>query len=199
MFCAKCGSELDSDAKFCNFCGANLKNVIGTKESNSSIPKETIQTVTIGKEETRPQAEVKQDIAALYPDFFTRSAAWLIDIIIIGLIMLILFIFFHRIIWAFPWFFHIPLIVISFLYFWGLESFNNGQTIGKKALKIRTVDEETLQPTTLENNLLNNLFKCHFGLLIIDFLIGFLSNSGGPQKRLRIMQNVSKTVVIKSN
>jgi uncharacterized RDD family membrane protein YckC len=85
--------------------------------------------------------------------------------------------------------------VIGFLYHWGLEVYNNGQTLGKMALNIRTVDENTLDQATPSNYAVNNLLKPS-GLLIIDFLIGIFKNSGDPKNRIRIMQNVSETVVI---
>ena len=85
--------------------------------------------------------------------------------------------------------------LIGFLYSWLLETYNNGQTIGKIALNIRTVDEKTLTSAAPGNYAINNLLKPS-GLIILDFIIGVMKNSGDPKNRFRIMQNVSETVVI---
>lgn len=82
------------------------------------------------------------------------------------------------------------------MYFFLLEAYNKGQTIGKMALGLRTVDEESLAIATPDKYVINNLLR-GTGFKIFDFIIGILVNSGDEKKRLRIMQNISKTVVIK--
>jgi uncharacterized RDD family membrane protein YckC len=80
------------------------------------------------------------------------------------------------------------------LYWWLQESYS-GQTIGKSALKIRAVDEVSLVKGNIGQYFVNNLSRGS-GWIILDFIIGILANSGDPKKRLRILQNLSKTVVI---
>ena len=147
-------------------------------------------------------AEKIEPSGVTYGDFWPRLIAIIIDGIIIGMVSwLISFLIFL------PYYIYHPFIIedvyytfpfdwlIGFLYFWLMETLNNGQSIGKAALSLRTVDGKTFGPTTKGKYALNNLLKGG-GLLIIDFIIGIIKNSGEPEKRLRIMQNVSETVVI---
>jgi len=147
-------------------------------------------------------AEKIEPSGVTYGDFWPRLIAIIIDGIIIGMVSwLISFLIFI------PYYIYHPFRIeegwytfpfdwlIGFLYFWLLETLNKGQTIGKLALSLRTVDEKTFGPTTTGKYALNNLLKGG-AFLIIDFIIGIIKNSGEPEKRLRIMQNVSETVVI---
>jgi len=194
-FCPKCGNELEPNVTFCHSCGAELK-------TRKQVPK--TETVSISSE-----APVKPKVSpesVEYAGFVDRLIALIIDTIIIGIIGSVL----SLIIFA-PW---IPFNIydplggwwtvsfpfdwlIGFLYHWGLEASNSGQTVGKMALKIRTVDEKTLGLATSGHYAINNIFKSSV-FLILDLIIGVLKNSGDPKQRLRIMQNASETVVIVS-
>jgi len=179
-FCPKCGNKLESDAISCPGCGADLKSRT-----------EALKTV-INKEEGE------------YAELLPRLIALFIDGIIIGIIssslsvaILVSWIPFN-IFDPFGglWFVSFPFNwVIGFLYSWLFETYNNGQTVGKIVLNLRTVDEKTLGPASPGNYAINNLLKPS-GLIILDFIIGVMKNSGDPKNRYRIMQNVSETVVI---
>lgn len=137
-----------------------------------------------------------------YGGFWPRFWAIIIDGLFISMISwLISFLIFLPYFIYHPfdvgeWWFTFPFDwLIGFLYFWLMETLNKGQTIGKLALSLRTVDEKTFGSTTTGKYALNNLLKGG-AFLIIDFIIGIIKNSGEPEKRLRIMQNVSETVVI---
>ena len=128
----------------------------------------------------------------IYADFGQRFVAWIIDFIIVAVISIILFSIGE-------WFFAIIIgYVLALLYFWLLEAFNNGQTIGKMAMKLRTVNEKTLEVAEPVDYLINNILKSNLGLLIIDVIVGLISNSDDPKNRIRIMQGASNTVVIKT-
>ncbi|MFX0105029.1 MAG: RDD family protein [Candidatus Hodarchaeota archaeon] len=190
-FCPTCGSELEPNAMYCTSCGADL-----------STRKEVSETVS--EKKTQPAIKIGQE-GVEYADFFPRLFALILDGIIIGIIGSSL-----------SWIFFVPWIpfnifdpfggwwyvsfpfdwLIGFLYSWLLEAKNNGQTVGKMALKIRTVDEKTLDTATTSNYAINNLLKPSV-FLLLDFIIGVFKNSGDPKKRLRIMQNASDTVVIR--
>ncbi len=177
-FCPKCGNELEPNATFCPFCGTDL----GVKEEVVKTRSDTVE----------------------YAGFGSRLVALIIDSIIISIIGSSLsFIIFISWIpfnifdplggwWAinFPWNW-----MLGFLYYWGLEAGKNGQTVGKMAMKIRTVDEKTLDEATAKNYAINNIFKSS-PFLIFDFLIGIIKNSGDSTRRIRVMQNISETVVI---
>jgi uncharacterized RDD family membrane protein YckC len=195
-YCPKCGNQLEPDSIFCDACGADLrtrKDVGGKPEVKSEIPQEKpVQSKPL----TTPGG-------VQYADFLYRFVALIIDGIIIAIITgpITWALFPSR--WLEPWsvWWQNSLIsyLIGFLYFWLLESYNKGQTVGKLALKLRTVDEKTFAPSDPGKYALNNLLKAGSFLFILDFIIGILSNSGDPQKRLRIMQNVSETVVIRES
>lgn len=179
-YCPKCGHELEPNGTFCSFCGTDLQN--------------SHQEVKIN------QGNVE------YASFGSRLVAIIIDSIIIGMISSsISFIIFISWIpfnifdpfggW---WYVSFPFDwMLGFFYYWGLETGNKGQTVGKLAMKIRTVDEKTLDLATPKNYAINNIFKSS-PFLILDFIIGIIKNSGDPKRRIRIMQNISGTVVINS-
>ena len=86
--------------------------------------------------------------------------------------------------------------VIGFLYFWLMETFTGGKTIGKYILKIRTVDQKSLEPTTPKRYALNNLTKSTL-ILILDVLFGLILREDPDKKQIRHTQLLSQTVVIK--
>ena len=186
-YCPSCGSELDPDTRFCSSCGADLKERV--PQVASEPPKTIIsappQQTPITIQEPKPVSGVE------YGDFVERLIAIIIDGLLIGIIGLILNFILNWVLASLIGY------AIALLYFWILETYNNGQTIGKMAMNLRTVNENTLETADAGKYLVNNLLKSNFLLLIVDFLIGILTNSGDSKKRLRIMQNASNTVVIK--
>ena len=195
-YCPKCGNKLEPDSIFCDACGTDLR-------SRKDVGEKAETKTEFRQEESVEYKTTMKPEGIRYADFLPRFAALLIDGIIIAIIS-------GPITWAlFPanimrpwsvwWQSSLLSYLIGFLYFWLLESYNNGQTVGKLALKLRTVDENTFKTSTPAKYALNNLLKAGSFLFLIDFIIGLLSNSGKPEKRLRIMQNVSETVVIKES
>ncbi len=182
-FCNHCGSKLeDSDVDFCSLCGADLRDRKKGK-SGAPPPKQEI---------TSAVAEKKSEITEQYADFLHRFYALGIDLLIIVGIFIIL-----NIIQLSGGFLILVLLLIVFFYFWLLESLTKGQTIGKKIIHLRTVDKETLVSASTVKYLLNNILKWNPLFFIFDLIIGIIVNKGDPQKRLRIAQNISNTVVIR--
>ena len=192
-FCPKCGGKLDSDSKFCNKCGADIRK-----------RKELVESPT-PKEKKKSIKEYAKKVE--YATFIYRFFAFLVDSIIILIV--------NSIIWrnfrfynfrTRPFTILVPRWVlllnsltgwiIGFFYFWILESFNEGQTLGKLILKLRTVDESSFKVVSKKNHAINNIIKSS-PFFIIDFIIGIFANYSAPEKRLRYTQNLSKTVVIK--
>ncbi len=173
-YCPKCGSKLDENKDRCSNCGYNL-----TKRPN--IQKTSFKS---------------QDSAIEYADFLQRAFAWLIDIIIVITISSPLSIFLN--------FGSLLLLtnaynfVVGFLYFWLLETFNSGQTLGKVLIKIRTVNEENFEIADPSMYALNNLTKAT-GFLVLDVIFGilFLKNDQGWQS-LRVTQHLAHVVVIRA-
>ncbi len=192
-FCPKCGEYLDQDAEFCDKCGFNLKE---RKEKE--------------KEEVKKEKAGKSLIPkhfGEYASFGSRFGAFLIDVIITGIINWFLWIRIKTVDisirpWRWqpiqPWYNLNQLtgFLIPFFYWVILESYN-GQSLGKMLLNIKTVDEKTLETTTPGRNAMNNLLKAWGPTFLLDFVVGILVNYSKPEKRLRIGQNWSKTVVIK--
>lgn len=173
-FCPKCGSKLDENKDRCSNCGYNL-----TKRPK--LQKTTFES---------------QNSVVEYADFLQRALAWLIDIIIVIAISspLSLFLNFGSLLLltnAYNF-------VVGFLYFWLLETFNNGQTLGKLLLKIRTVNEENFEIADPSMYALNNLTKAT-GFLVLDVIFGilFLRNDQSWQS-LRITQHLAHMVVIRA-
>lgn len=186
-YCPACGAELDPDTRFCSSCGIDL--VERAQKSEFEPPKTIVSAPQQQIPVTTPITVSEGGIE--YGEFGERLIAIIIDGIIIGIISFIL-------INILDWFLGSLIgYVIGLLYFWILEAYNNGQTLGKMAMKLRTVNETTLDVASAGDYLVNNLLKGSIVLLVIDFIIGIISNSGDPKNRLRIMQNASKTVVIK--
>jgi uncharacterized RDD family membrane protein YckC len=90
--------------------------------------------------------------------------------------------------------------LIGFCYFWLLEAFNNGQTLGKFMLKIRAVNNENLKIANPTMYALNNLTKAS-GFLILDLIFGILfyySEQDSNKNILRFTQHLAHIAVIKA-
>lgn len=188
-YCPACGAELDPDTQFCSSCGTDLRERV--PEAESKPPKTGISTTQ--QQETVSAKEAKSVPApsgVKYADFGERFVALLIDGVIVWIFYAILYSTVHWVLATLIGF------AIGLLYFWLLESNNKGQTLGKMAMKIRTVNQDTLEVASTGDYLLNNLFKAHPLSLFIDFIIGIIVNSDDPKKKLRIMENASNTTVI---
>jgi len=190
QYCPHCGAALDDpSAKFCPNCGASVEiTVTPTTELPPPPPPPPTEV---------PPPPITSEEQVVYAGFWERFLAFILDVIIIGIVS---WIGFFAILGSAMDYFGLGSLfswLLAFLYFWALESFNKGQTIGKIALKLRTVDEYSLEPATPGNLVINNLSR-GWWVIILDFIIGILANSGDVQKRLRILQNLSKTVVIKT-
>ncbi|TFF93962.1 MAG: hypothetical protein EU544_05150, partial [Promethearchaeota archaeon] len=87
--------------------------------------------------------------------------------------------------------------LIGFLYFFLLEYFTEGKTIGKAIFKLRTVEEDTFETPPPGSYALNNITKANLIFLLIDLLIGLVTQDGQQKNQYRYFQTLSKTVVIK--
>ena len=192
-YCPKCGAEVDSDTTFCSTCGADIREL--TVKEPSKPPKTLITTPqpqTTDDKSGSAVADQKTSQGNNYGDFWERFVALIIDVAILGIINVLFY-------FILDWYIAILLsYLIALLYFWLLETYNKGQTVGKIAMKLRTVNEDTLEVASIGDYLLNNLLKSLLIGLIIDFILGLIVNSGDPKNKFRIMENASKTVVIQT-
>jgi hypothetical protein len=130
-------------------------------------------------------------------DFTQRSFSWFIDMMIIILIVIPLSLYIN-----FGYFYiytNVYLFTIGFFYFFLFEYFNQGQTIGKFLLKIRSVDEKSFKKAKFTQYFLNNVSKAT-PFILIDLLLGIFVNHNSNnifKKHFRITQNLSEISVIK--
>ena len=187
-YCPKCGKRISANAKFCVNCGHRLKEA-------AVAPKAVEASTTIQ-----------------HSDLGSRIAAGLIDYIILGIIGVILSFAFAPFIWmgtmpndwsggwmmpGFRWGLFSGMFVIQFLlwivYFTYFEG-TSGQTIGKKIVKIKVVNEDGS--------------KCEFGaalirtiLRIVDhfpflYILGIILIAATDKKQ-RLGDMLAKTLVVK--
>ncbi|TFF93747.1 MAG: zinc-ribbon domain-containing protein [Promethearchaeota archaeon] len=192
-FCPKCGAKIDDqNDDLCKICGAELR---GQQKESAPSP------IRIEKK-IEPAVKLQPN----YASFGERLIAFILDIIIISIISQLMFYLINLPIFlldpiefAFKfqnlWSSSFLIWGIGFLYYWLLEAYNKGQTLGKIALKLRTVDADTLEIAQPVNYAINNLAKPS-PFLILDLLIGIFVSDGDLKNRIRVLQNLSNTVVI---
>jgi len=133
-----------------------------------------------------------------------RVVAWIIDIIIVGIISAILGVlafssFFLRGMTSNPAMvmFSITAIIVVFLVMFGytiyFEGTQKGQTLGKRAMGIRVVDEKSGKNITLEQAIIRNILRIidnqFFGLVAFILIVV-------TEKRQRIGDIIAKTIVV---
>jgi len=175
-YCPKCGSKLDEIVDHCKNCGYDL------------LERKNIQVTAANTQKSHIE----------YADFLQRAFAWFIDIIIVIIITspLSLFLNFGSLLLLT----NVYNFAIGFMYFWLLETFNSGQTLGKVILKIRSVNDENYEVTDPIMYAINNLTKAS-GFLILDIIFGILfyfSEQDSNRNTLRLTQHLAHIVVIKA-
>lgn len=128
--CPSCGADLPTDATFCGVCGSQISRSAPTSCSNcgASVAPGTAFCANCG-------AHVSAMAGDIYAGFWMRFAAWIIDVIILGIVGAVL----GLVLGDGP---EVSLlsILIGFVYtvgFWVAE----GATPGKMALGVRIVSD----------------------------------------------------------
>ena len=172
-YCQKCGNKLPEGAKFCPVCGAVV--IMGEAPVATSAP-----AVTEGSGLT-------------LAFWWERFVAWLIDVIIVGVVAGILGLFLSLSWWS-GWPSWVPFFnfngVFLFLY-WLLMEGAYGQSFGKMIMRIKVTRLNGGQ-IGMGNAALESLGKAF--LLPLDCLIGWILY---PKRRQRIFNYLSETIVIK--
>ncbi len=183
-YCPRCGNKIRSTGLYCVYCGTDLQ----TRET----PK---------KEDASKSSEITQQENVEYAKTFDRLIAIIIDSIFISIIVGIFTLLITGTFW---WSFDMGYTLvwnsiyfpIAILYYVAMETYQ-GQTIGKRVMKLKTLDQNTLQTPTTPQHFLNNLTKALGVLFLFDIFVGYISNDGNPKHQIRYTQQLSKTVVVK--
>jgi uncharacterized RDD family membrane protein YckC len=134
-------------------------------------------------------------------DIGSRTAAAIVDSLIQGLFLLVLLIimvamnYFSPIFWEryYGWIEGISLLIyglITYGYFIVMELSGNGQTIGKKVLKLRAIRNNG-QPLTLKHSAIRNLFRVFIDILGIGTIMIFFT-----KEHKRLGDFAASTIVI---
>ena len=135
---------------------------------------------------------------SLQDHWIKRLIALIIDNLIFWVIgaVLTFFVFLNVLNWNIPflWSGFIPLFSggLFFLYAFILEASSGGATIGKRMMNLRVIS--TAGPMTVGKALMRNISKIHSTFLLIDWLIGFVTEGDPKQKWLD--RHAGTTVVL---
>lgn len=142
-------------------------------------------------------ADSNQDSTVVIAKWRDRFFAWVIDFIIITILVGVLFVLVTPTNYQFSesWlysegFTFIPTSLVFFAY-WVILETKSGQSIGKKALKLKTTDIHGCAPD-LKSILISSFGKSF--LLPFDLVLGWIFTN---QKRQRVFNKFSDTIVIK--
>jgi uncharacterized RDD family membrane protein YckC len=179
-YCKKCENALPEGAKYCPNCGTSAKEE-GTATSDK-----------------RSQPAVS-DVTTLKLAFWSeRFVAWLIDVVILGVVVGILglFAWFASITWWSGWpswlpFFNFNLSGVIYFLYWMLMDGLYGQSFGKMAMRIKVTRLDGNQ-INMGASALESVGKAF--LLPLDCLLGWLLY---PKRRQRIFNYISETIVVK--
>jgi uncharacterized RDD family membrane protein YckC len=185
-YCKKCGSELPDGAQYCPKCGTPVE----AQEAPAS-------TAT-------PVAVVASGLKLAF--WWERFVAWLIDVVLIGVVLGIVstlvflggqsFSLFQWPGWVPGWVSWFPFFnfglngVIHFLY-WMLLDGAYGQSFGKMVMRIKVTRLDG-SPVDMGRAAVESVGKAF--LLPLDCLIGWILY---PRKRQRILNYISETIVVK--
>ncbi len=127
--------------------------------------------------------------SALQEHWIKRVVAIFIDALLLGIVLFVLSIPFAIFAWGwFAW----PFVwgVLFILYSTLLEATAGGATIGKKVMNLKVVAIDG--PMTVEKALIRNLSKIHILFVILDWILGIVTQ-GDP--RQRYLDRIARTTV----
>jgi uncharacterized RDD family membrane protein YckC len=192
--CTNCGSLNERDSAFCSQCGEILL----------SEDQKTVKEAVKGKEGISVYKEPVGN-RLIIADFGSRFWAFLIDWVIVSLITSTLnsILFFSFGFWdfsgnssIFPWMFIGPSSILFFIYTFLMEYYY-GQTLGKMALNLEVVSENTGEKPLIGDIIISSLGRAFF--LPIDLILGRIVRDKAqfPDLNQRLTQKWSRTVVIR--
>jgi uncharacterized RDD family membrane protein YckC len=184
-YCRKCGSELPTEAKYCPVCG--------TPVSMEEAPAASTVPTVPAAPSTPPPVTSGIELA----DWGERFVAWLIDVIIVGIVVGILGLFSLIVGLALPgwpgWlpFFNFNLGGVLYFLYWMFMDGAYGQSFGKMVmrLKVTRIDGGKINMGAAAIESVGKAF-----LLPLDALIGWILY---PKRRQRLFNYISETIVVK--
>jgi uncharacterized RDD family membrane protein YckC len=190
--CPHCGLEVLDDAKFCSNCGSSVEQskkvddltFIYCWNCGTALSEDSSFCTKCGTSLT-----TRLEIA----DWGTRFVAWLIDIIILGLILGWVTLPGYVLVPQLRW---VPFIdlgtknLIHFLYWMFMEGLY-GQSLGKMVMKIKLTKLDG-RPIDLPSAAIQSIGKAF--LLPIDVIIGLIFYEN---KKQRLFNYLSETLVVK--
>jgi uncharacterized RDD family membrane protein YckC len=176
-YCKKCGNELPEEAKYCPVCG-------------TPVTMEAAPTPAV------PVASQPSGLKlALWGE---RFIAWLIDVIIIGVVVGILGLFslLAGVTWWSGWpgwlpFFNLNVGGVLYFLYWMFMDGAYGQSFGKMIMRLKITRLDGSQ-IGMGNAALESVGKAF--LLPLDCLLGWILF---PKRKQRIFNYISETIVIK--
>jgi len=181
--CKECGYELPEGAVYCPRCG-------------TAVVKE--ETPAQAATAAGPAASISPSLKLAF--WWERFVAWLIDVILIGLVLsfvgALTFVSLRPFTFLPGWLDWIPFFnfgvsgVVNFLY-WMLMDGAYGQSFGKMVMRIRVTRVDGSR-VNMANAALESVGKAF--LLPLDCLLGWILY---PRRRQRVFNYISETIVVK--
>ncbi|MCW4010115.1 MAG: RDD family protein [Candidatus Bathyarchaeota archaeon] len=178
-YCRKCGNELTAQDMFCPKCGTS----VAPEQATAAAPRGSDAPVASGLK------------LAFWGE---RFVAWLIDAILISVVLSILGLFswlaVGHFVWWSDWPVWVPFFNVSgvlYFFYWFFMDASYGQSVGKRAMRLRVVRVDGGRITTGQAAL-ETVGKAF--LLPIDALLGWILY---PKSRQRLFNHIAETVVVR--
>ena len=181
VYCRNCGELIPEDALYCPKCGA----AVAAQETPTQVP----PAQTPYQSPIAPQLKLAT--------WGERFVAWLIDVVIIGILVGALDLFTH-----FDWtplpfwpnwipFFNISIGGLFFFLYWMIMDGNYGQSLGKMIMHIKITQLDG-SPISMGAAAIESFGKQF--LLLLDLILGLILY---PNRQQRLFNYISETIVIR--
>jgi uncharacterized RDD family membrane protein YckC len=184
-YCKKCGNELPEEAKYCPVCGTPVP-------AEAAAPAAPVM-------QAAPERQVASGLTLAF--WGERFVAWLIDAILVTVVVSVIsgiigiigffsgFGFFN----ISNWFPVVGFNGIVIFFYWMFMEASNGQSIGKMVMRLKVTRLDG-SPINMGEAAIESIGKAFFPILVLDCIIGWIAY---PQKRQRLFNYLSRTIVVK--